>query len=172
MTMGEKIRAYRKERNMTQKELSEATQIAEITIRQYEANKYVPKIDKLEKIAAAFEVPLDDFFNMHVEAQERSDYVLNHSTIRKDGKIGNLVNSDEWMVAMTRDEELYWVVQEAKENLIDVQERGEGRFSHAFEDFSSKIDLLAEKAAKENMQIVIRFREESRTAYFFFEFIK
>lgn len=57
MTTGETIRFLRKEKGLTQKELSEKTGIATITIQGYEADKYKPRQDKIEKLAAAFDVP-------------------------------------------------------------------------------------------------------------------
>ena len=61
MTIGEKIKHYRTQNKMTQKQLGEKCGLAEITIRQYEADKYIPKIGNLQKIAAALNVPLFDF---------------------------------------------------------------------------------------------------------------
>lgn len=58
MTIGENIRAIRKERGLTQKELGRLCGIAEITIRQYESEKYQPKIETIEKIAKALGVPI------------------------------------------------------------------------------------------------------------------
>lgn len=54
---GAAIRSFRKYRNMTQKELAQKTGIAEITIRQYEKDKYQPKFDKIKRIAQALDVP-------------------------------------------------------------------------------------------------------------------
>lgn len=60
MTTGEAIKKLRKEKGITQKKLSELTGIAEITIRQYEADKYSPKYQQVEKIASALDVtPFD-----------------------------------------------------------------------------------------------------------------
>lgn len=56
MTIGERIKTCRNESNLTQKQLSELTGIAEITIRQYEAGKYAPKMMNLEKIAVALHI--------------------------------------------------------------------------------------------------------------------
>lgn len=58
MTIGENIRAIRKEKGLTQKELGRLCGIAEITIRQYESEKYQPKIETIEKIAKALGVPI------------------------------------------------------------------------------------------------------------------
>lgn len=58
MQVGENIRALRKEKGITQKELGRLSGIAEITIRQYESGKYQPKIETIEKIAKALDVPI------------------------------------------------------------------------------------------------------------------
>lgn len=64
MTIGKKIKKYRTEQHMTQKTLGEITGIAEITIRQYEANKYSPKIENLKKIAGALNADLENFIDI------------------------------------------------------------------------------------------------------------
>lgn len=56
MTIGKTIRALRKEKGITQKKLSELTGIATITIQEYEADKYVPQLKRIERIAAALGV--------------------------------------------------------------------------------------------------------------------
>lgn len=56
MTTGEYIRNYRKERQLTQKQLGELTGIAEPTIRRYELGKLNPKLETLTRIADALEV--------------------------------------------------------------------------------------------------------------------
>lgn len=58
MTTGEKIRAIRKERGFTQKELGERCGIAEPTIRRYELGKLNPKFETLSKIAKELRVPV------------------------------------------------------------------------------------------------------------------
>lgn len=58
MTAGEKIQAIRKEKKLTQRQLAEQCGLAEITIRQYEAGKYIPKIETVQKISIALEVPV------------------------------------------------------------------------------------------------------------------
>ncbi len=59
MDVGQIIRKERKKKKITQKKLAELTGIAEITIRQYEAGKYQPKIENLNKIASVLEVDVD-----------------------------------------------------------------------------------------------------------------
>lgn len=51
MTVGERIRAARKAKGLTQKALGEACGIAEPTIRRYELGKLNPKFETLQKIA-------------------------------------------------------------------------------------------------------------------------
>ena len=53
VTVGQNIKAIRKEKGITQKKLSELTGISEVTIRQYEAEKYKPKLEQVKKIAKA-----------------------------------------------------------------------------------------------------------------------
>lgn len=56
MTVGENIRAMRKEHGLTQKELGKLSGINEVQIRQYELGKANPKIETLEKIANALSI--------------------------------------------------------------------------------------------------------------------
>ena len=58
MTIGESIKFYRKQNKLTQKQLANMCNLAEITIRQYEADKYISKIGNLQKISAALNIPL------------------------------------------------------------------------------------------------------------------
>lgn len=53
MTVGQKIRARRKELDMTQKQLGELCGMADSAIRKYESGKIVPKQQTLHKIAIA-----------------------------------------------------------------------------------------------------------------------
>lgn len=61
MAIGERIKALRKARHVTQKQLGVVTGLAEITIRQYEANKYAPSVENLRKIASALDVSVSEF---------------------------------------------------------------------------------------------------------------
>ena len=61
MAIGEKIKIIRKARQVTQKQLGVVTGLAEITIRQYEANKYALSVENLRKIASALGVSLSEF---------------------------------------------------------------------------------------------------------------
>lgn len=60
MTIGERIRNYRKMAGLTQKELSELSGVAPGTIRQYETGKRQPRIEQLQKIAPLLKVEISD----------------------------------------------------------------------------------------------------------------
>lgn len=56
MSIGKRIREYRKAAGLTQKELAEKSQIAEITLRQYESGKRTPNAEKLKNIANCLQI--------------------------------------------------------------------------------------------------------------------
>ena len=60
MSVAENIKYLRKQKHMTQKQLSEKTGLAVITIQQYEAGKYSPKHDNQIKLATALECEVSD----------------------------------------------------------------------------------------------------------------
>lgn len=62
MTFAERLRAFRKKANLTQKGLAEKAGIAEINVRQYEAGKYTPKPEAGLKISNALGVTLADLY--------------------------------------------------------------------------------------------------------------
>lgn len=65
MTIGEKIKHYRKLSGMTQSELAERSGIHPVTIRKYETNKLIPKTEQIIKIANALGVLPCLFFNFN-----------------------------------------------------------------------------------------------------------
>ena len=75
MTIGEKIKALRKERGWTQKALALISGIAEITIRNYEAGKYKPKLDKLEMLSKAFSITVTELL-INVEGYDIQDNIF------------------------------------------------------------------------------------------------
>ena len=58
MTIGEKIKSYRKAAGLTQKKLGELSDTSESTIKQYESGKRQPRIEQLQKIAETLNVPV------------------------------------------------------------------------------------------------------------------
>ena len=68
MTVGEKIKAYRKMRGISQKTLGElAGGINEVTIRKYEAGDRNPKPEQLLKIANALGISINLFMDFDIE---------------------------------------------------------------------------------------------------------
>lgn len=60
MNIGENIKKYRKEKNMTQQQLANAINKSKSTIEKYEANKIKSiSFDTLENIATTLQVPID-----------------------------------------------------------------------------------------------------------------
>lgn len=63
MTIGERIKKFRKEAGFTQKQLATKCGVAEITIRQYESGKRQPRYEQLQIIAKALDMHLFDFLD-------------------------------------------------------------------------------------------------------------
>lgn len=55
-TIGERIRYFRKDRQLTQDKLAELTGIHPVSIRKYETNKMQPQIEQIERIASVLDV--------------------------------------------------------------------------------------------------------------------
>ena len=60
MTTGERIRDLRHKAGLTQAQLAEITNLATITIRQYESGARNPQIEPLRKIALALGITVND----------------------------------------------------------------------------------------------------------------
>ena len=78
MTIGEKIKAKRLEKGLTQKRLGELSGIAEPTIRRYESGKLNPKLDTIKKIAEGLGItPTDlmgpEWFDLQAGADKLSE---------------------------------------------------------------------------------------------------
>ena len=65
MTLGEKIKLFRKEKGLTQKQLGKACNpsMSAAAVRQYELGKRNPKIETVQKIAQALNIPAGCLFN-------------------------------------------------------------------------------------------------------------
>lgn len=61
MNFGEKLKYYRQLREMSQAELSRATNIPQTTISDLERNKYLPNIDVFVVITKALHVAMQEF---------------------------------------------------------------------------------------------------------------
>lgn len=67
MNIGENIKIYRKERNLTQSQLSKLSNIPVITLGRYERGERTPNIDILRKIATALQIPIDILCGLNIE---------------------------------------------------------------------------------------------------------
>lgn len=67
--LGARIRELRKARNLSQEQLAELIDVEPRHVSRLEVGSSYPRIDRLEKIAEALDVPLKDFFDfMHLES--------------------------------------------------------------------------------------------------------
>ncbi|MCL2197578.1 MAG: helix-turn-helix domain-containing protein [Defluviitaleaceae bacterium] len=64
MTVGEKLKARRKELGMTQLEVSTVSGVHVVQIRQYETGAKNPKIDTIRKIAVALNISFQHFLDL------------------------------------------------------------------------------------------------------------
>lgn len=65
MSIGENIRRIRKDKKLTQKELGEKLEgISQQQIGQWENGIKIPKLETIQKIATALEIPMFDLINM------------------------------------------------------------------------------------------------------------
>lgn len=62
-SIGENIRYYRKEKGYTQKQLSELSGLALITIQQYESGKRTPQINQLKKLSSALNIDINSLID-------------------------------------------------------------------------------------------------------------
>lgn len=80
---GDMIRKYRTEKGLTQKKLGELCGIADSNIRKYESGNLNPKIETLQKIADALDIPVNRLLAGKIisrdELKEKlSEYGLTH----------------------------------------------------------------------------------------------
>lgn len=87
MTIGEKIKALRKERGWTQTELGEKAGMLAQNISRYEKNKATPRESTLAIFAEVFELPLSEFTDLAPPTElagldpEIADYVRQIPTL-------------------------------------------------------------------------------------------
>ena len=82
MGIGNRIKAARLDAKLTQKELAERAGVAVITIQQYEGNKRQPRIEQLQRIAAALGVPLLDLAGVSVSPGVNAAAVIDELSSR------------------------------------------------------------------------------------------
>lgn len=70
MTIGERIRHIRQQKGMTQKQVADSCGMADSAIRKYESGSQLPKIETLQRIADALEIPITELLGS--EKSEKS----------------------------------------------------------------------------------------------------
>ena len=83
MAIGDRIRAIRTKKGMTQKQLGEKCGMADSAIRKYESGRITPKIETVNKIAKALEVSTVEILDAFIpnKAREAMDAVVNLSAV-------------------------------------------------------------------------------------------
>lgn len=71
MIVGERIRALRKKRGLTQKKLGEDLNLDKTTISHYENGRRQPDLDFLKKLATYFKVDINIFFGTEYIAESK-----------------------------------------------------------------------------------------------------
>lgn len=109
MTIGERIKNYRKIAGLTQKELGEFAGVATGTIQQYELGKRQPRIEQLQKIAPILKVSVPDLLG----SSQQNQYFWTSYLDDKLKQIGYKISYDE-------DNAMIWI--ESPEGALEVTE--------------------------------------------------
>lgn len=64
MTIGEKIKYYRTQLGLTQKQLAELSSLHLVSIKKYETNKMQPQLPQIEKLASALNIGTNALINL------------------------------------------------------------------------------------------------------------
>ena len=101
MNIGNNIRKYREQNNMTQKNIADILEVKEGTISKYESGKLEPNIDALKKLAKTFRITVDTLLMEEEEVYDFSNIdVLNALREQKEMKLkGNLYHNVQIMFA-------------------------------------------------------------------------
>lgn len=109
---GDKIRKLRKEKGLTQKQLGELCGIADSNIRKYESGKQNPKLETLQKIAKALDVPitalradiLPDIRSVSAIVQSSAEVMKNMAENSNQAMSESINEAISAMAAMAKDE--------------------------------------------------------------------
>ncbi len=95
MNIGQQIRSCRKKAGLSQKELGERLGVSQQHIAQYENEKRIPKIETIQRIAAALDTDLFDIISVNEYRNLMNTEVK--ETIQNDIKSGkiHLITEDE-----------------------------------------------------------------------------
>ncbi len=131
MTVGERIREYRKQAGLTQKELGDRLGVSNVHIGQYERGLRNPRLPQLKKIADALDIPFDLLVSDKVEALVDTSKQIDPSIMDAftqgefEEKLSHIgyslkVESDDTFSCFTKDGERFSITQE-EINHIDEQ---------------------------------------------------
>ena len=84
MTIGSQVSIVRKQKGMTQEELAERAQITVRTIQRVESGKSLPRAYTLKLIAAALELPYEQFANPLLEPSKQNLVAEITDTVKED----------------------------------------------------------------------------------------
>ena len=82
-TFGKNIKRLRENRGLSQEGLGNLVGVSHVTISMYENGKILPKVDKLDKLAAALHVPISSLFIEDTPGTLTYDEILLLSNYRK-----------------------------------------------------------------------------------------
>ncbi len=74
LTIGDKIKAIRKERGLTQKEFAKKINKSERMIQKYENSEVEPRIEVLREIALALDISFSELINPRNTLQIKMEY--------------------------------------------------------------------------------------------------
>ncbi len=89
MNIGEKLKAYRKENNLTQEAFAEILNVSRQAITKWESNIGIPDIENLNSISIVMNVSLDSLINNTVWNKENDSYIYKSNTEYDIGEIKN-----------------------------------------------------------------------------------
>ncbi len=141
MTIGERIKNARKNKDWTQKQLEEKTGINEANIRKYESGRQNPKLETIQKIAEALNVT--PAYLMGWE----DDTTISALEIDYYGNLGNGTERDD-MLRM-----LFHMGYKATPNILSFREDGIKTWTITDENTEKKYTVPAEELEKLNNEI-------------------
>ena len=94
--LGEKIKKYRENKNMTQNEVADIIGVKSATISKYESNTLEPNIESIKKLAEIFEISIDELLKDEKEFNISKYNILGILREQKNMKLkGNLYHNTQ-----------------------------------------------------------------------------
>lgn len=94
--LGEKIKKYRENKNMTQNEVADILGVKSATISKYETNTLEPNIESIKKLAETFEISIDELLKDEEEFNISKYNILGILREQKNMKLkGNLYHNTQ-----------------------------------------------------------------------------